>query len=243
MHDLARGFKWPVIPASHGTLRAWRRPTYRAVHHQRFKPMSRFFKSAAFPILIVVVLAFFLSKLVVPSNQKGPVHSYKTLVTEDIPQHRVKSAVLKVKDNSVAVTLNTNKEEKYEVGYVDQASPQLIAALEKSGAPFNIESNKTSIWPSLLTFALPLVLILGFWFFLINQVQGGGSRVMSLRQVARQAHVGGLSEDHLPRRRRGRRGRRGAARDQGIPREPEEVPGARRSDSDRRPALRPARHR
>src|SRR3984957_13962220 len=144
-----------------------------------FKPMSRFFKSAAFPILIVVVLAFFLSKLVVPSGQKGPVHSYKTLTTEDIPQHRVKSAVLKVKDNSVAVTLNTNKEEKYEVGYVDQASPQLIAALEKSGSQFNIESNKTSIWPSLLTFALPLVLILGFWFFLINQVQGGGSRVMS----------------------------------------------------------------
>ncbi len=141
--------------------------------------MSRFFKSAAFPILIVVVIAFFLSKLVVPSTQKGPVHSYKTLTTEDIPQHRVKSAVLKVKDNSVAVTLNTNKEEKYEVGYVDQASPQLITALEKSGSQFNIESNKTSIWPSLLTFALPLVLILGFWFFLINQVQGGGSRVMS----------------------------------------------------------------
>jgi cell division protease FtsH len=141
--------------------------------------MSRFFKSAAFPILIVVVLAFFLSKLVVPSSQKGPVHSYKTLVSEDIPNHHVKSASLKVKDNSVAVTLNTNKEEKYEVGYVDQAAPQLIGALEKSGAPFNVESNKTSIWPSLLTFALPLILILGFWFFLINQVQGGGSRVMS----------------------------------------------------------------
>jgi cell division protease FtsH len=142
--------------------------------------MSRFFKSAAFPILIVVVLAFFLSKLVVPSSQKGPVHSYKTLVSEDIPGHRVKSANLKVKDNSVAVTLNsTYKEEKYEVGFVDQQVPKLEEELKKSGAQFNIESNKTSIWPSLLTYLLPLVLILGFWFFLINQVQGGGSRVMS----------------------------------------------------------------
>jgi cell division protease FtsH len=139
--------------------------------------MSRFFKSAAFPILIVVVLAFFLSKLVVPSSQKGPTHSYQTLVSTDLPNHNVQSAELKVKDNSVAVTLK-NKE-KYEVGYVDQASPQLITQLEKTATPFNIESNKTSIWPSLLTFALPLVLILGFWFFLINQVQGGGSRVMS----------------------------------------------------------------
>jgi cell division protease FtsH len=141
--------------------------------------MSRFFKSAAFPILIVVVLAFFLSKLVVPSSQKGPEHSYKTLVTEDIPNHRVKSAELKVKDNAVAVELNNSGKEKYEVGYVDQAAPQLISALEKSGTKFNIEANKTSIWPSLLSFGLPLILILGFWFFLINQMQGGGSRVMS----------------------------------------------------------------
>ncbi len=54
--------------------------------------MSRFFKSAAFPILIVVIIAFFAAKLIVPSSQKGPEHSYKTLVTEDIPKHRVKSA-------------------------------------------------------------------------------------------------------------------------------------------------------
>jgi cell division protease FtsH len=139
--------------------------------------MSRFFKSAAFPILIVVVLAFFLSKLVVPSSQKGPVHSYQTLVATDIPNHNVQSADLKVKDNSVAVTLK-NKE-KYEVGVFDQQVPRLEEELKKSGAQFNVESNKTSIWPSLLTFALPLILILGFWFFLINQVQGGGSRVMS----------------------------------------------------------------
>ncbi|MGA9876723.1 MAG: ATP-dependent zinc metalloprotease FtsH, partial [Solirubrobacteraceae bacterium] len=141
--------------------------------------MSRFFKSAAFPILIVVVLAFFLSKLVVPSSTKGVEHTYKTLVTQDIPNHRVKSAELKVKDNAVSVELNNSSKEKYEVGYVDQAAPQLISALEKSGTKFNIEANKTSIWPSLLSFGLPLILILGFWFFLINQMQGGGSRVMS----------------------------------------------------------------
>jgi cell division protease FtsH len=139
--------------------------------------MSRFFKSAAFPILIVVIIAFFAAKLIVPSSPKGPPHSYQTLVTEDIPNHQVASANIKTKDNSVSVTLK-NKE-KYEVGFVDQSEPQLTEELRKSGAKFNVESNKTSIWPSLLTFLLPLVLILGFWFFLINQVQGGGSRVMS----------------------------------------------------------------
>jgi cell division protease FtsH len=139
--------------------------------------MSRFFKSAAFPILIVVVIAFFATRLIVPSTQKGPEHTFQTLVSTDIPNHLVKSAEMKVKDNAVSVEL-TNKE-KYEVGLFDTQAPQLESELRKAGTKFNTESNKTSIWPSLLTFALPLVLILGFWFFLINQVQGGGSRVMS----------------------------------------------------------------
>jgi cell division protease FtsH len=139
--------------------------------------MSRFFKSAAFPILIVVVLAFFISKVFVPTSQKGPEHTYQTLVTQDIPNHKVKSAEMKVKDNAVSVEL-VNKE-KYEVGLFDTQAPQLESELRKAEVKFNTESNKTSIWPSLLTYLLPLVLILGFWFFLINQVQGGGSRVMS----------------------------------------------------------------
>ena len=32
---------------------------------------------------------------------------------------------------------------------------------------------------SLLTYILPFVIFLGFWIFLMNQVQGGGSKVMS----------------------------------------------------------------
>src|SRR6202035_4486214 len=95
----------------------------RGRRHPGSMPMSRFFKSAAFPILIVVVLAFFLSKLIVPSSSKGPEHTYQTLVSTDIPDHLVKSAEMKVKDNAVAVEL-TNKE-KYEVGIFDQQVPQL----------------------------------------------------------------------------------------------------------------------
>ena len=64
-----------------------------------------------------------------------------------------------------------------------------------------------------------------------------------LRQVAREADVRGRAEDHLPRRRRRGRGGRGAPRDQGVPREPQEVPGAGRANPEGRAALRPAGHR
>ncbi len=139
--------------------------------------MSRFFKSAAFPILIVVVLAFFASKLIAPSHPTEPQHTYQTLVSEDIPNGNVKYAELKQKGNAVEVTLKNNQ--KYEVGYVPSAAPKLIEQLTKSGVHFDVETDKSSIWLSLLGYILPVALFLGFWLFIMNQVQGGGSRVMS----------------------------------------------------------------
>ncbi len=38
---------------------------------------------------------------------------------------------------------------------------------------------KSNGWLSLLTYVLPFLIFIGFWIFLMNQVQGGGSKVMS----------------------------------------------------------------
>ncbi len=203
--------------------------------------MSRFFKSAAFPILIVVVLAFFAVKLVNPGSSQHRTHSYQTLVAKEMPSRAKFTVEFKNKGKSLEVKLK-NKE-KYEVGYIDQAAPELIKELRTDGVAYNVESEKSSALLSLLTYMIPFVLFFGFWIFLMNQVQGGGSKVMSFGKSRAKRTVGRLAEDHLPRRRRRRRGGRGAARDQGVPREPEEVPGARRADSDRRAAVRAAGHR
>ncbi|MGD0455074.1 MAG: ATP-dependent zinc metalloprotease FtsH [Solirubrobacteraceae bacterium] len=140
--------------------------------------MSRFFKSAAFPILIVVVLAFLAVKLVNPGNSNKRSHSYQTLVAKELPKGEVESVVLKNKGKALEVKLKDK--ESYETGYAEQASPQLIAQLEKTpGVKFNVESEKSSALLGLLTYILPFALFLGFWIFLMNQVQGGGSKVMS----------------------------------------------------------------
>ncbi len=142
--------------------------------------MSRSFKSAAFPILIVLVLAFLAVKLVSPNSSNTRKHSYQTLVAKEIPQGEVQSVEFKNKGKALEVKLNSKgNKEKYEIGFVEQAAPQLISQLEKAGVSFNIESEKSSVLLSLLTYILPFVIFLGFWIFLMNQVQGGGSKVMS----------------------------------------------------------------
>src|SRR6202789_3384087 len=142
--------------------------------------MSRFFKSAAFPILIVVVLAFLAVKLVNPGANK-PAHSYQALVSKELPKHEVESVEFKNKGKALEVKVITPKghKETYEIGFIEQASPQLFAVLEKDGVPFNVESEKSSGLLGLPTNLLPFALFLGFWIFLMNQVQGGGSKVMS----------------------------------------------------------------
>jgi len=137
--------------------------------------MSRFFKSAAFPILIVVVLAFFAQKLISPGTQHEKTDFSQFLTQIDSGQ--VKSATLKTKDNTVAVTKVDGR--KYEVGYDPDYGNELINRLQAKKVNFDVQGRKSSGWLSLLTYVLPFIIFIGFWIFLMNQVQGGGSKVMS----------------------------------------------------------------
>jgi cell division protease FtsH len=139
--------------------------------------MSRFFKSAAFPILIVVVLAFFAQKLI-GSSSHGPNYTFGNLLTQ-LDQKQVKGLSLDQKSNSADVTLTNGQ--KYSVGYPDSFAPMLIkdAQANVPAQGFNVQSKSSNGWLSLLTYILPFVIFIGFWIFLMNQVQGGGSKVMS----------------------------------------------------------------
>src|ERR1700689_4236277 len=139
--------------------------------------MSRFFKSAAFPILIVIVLAFFAQKLI-GSSSKGPNYTFGNLLTQ-LQAKDVSKLSLDQKSNSASVQLANGT--KYSVGYPDSFAPQLIkyAAADVPATGFNIQSKSSNGWLSLLTYILPFVIFIGFWIFLMNQVQGGGSKVMT----------------------------------------------------------------
>jgi cell division protease FtsH len=144
-------------------------------------PMSRFFKSAAFPIIIVIVLAFFASKLISGSDRAEKTTFSQFLTQIESPGH-VKTATLKTKDNSVEVV--TANDKKYEVGYPADYSDVLVNKLRAAEEARNIQGfdvrpSRSNVLLSLLTYVLPFLIFIGFWIFLMNQVQGGGSKVMS----------------------------------------------------------------
>jgi cell division protease FtsH len=127
------------------------------------------------------VLAFFAQRLINTGTSEKP-PTYSEFLTQ-LQSGDLKSVVLKTKDNTIVVTQRDGK--TYETGYTDGGADRLdaqLAAAEQQGklpAGYNIEGRKTNGWLSLLTYVLPFLIFIGFWIFLMNQVQGGGSKVMS----------------------------------------------------------------
>ncbi|MDP9384494.1 MAG: ATP-dependent zinc metalloprotease FtsH [Actinomycetota bacterium] len=143
--------------------------------------MSRFFKSAAFPILIVIVLAFFASKLISRSDQAKKT-TFGTFLTQ-VERGDVREVSLRTKDNSIDVTLDQAERNKYRVGYPSDYGAILVQKLQRAEAErriqtFDVKPARSSVILSLLTYVLPFLIFIGFWIFLMNQVQGGGSKVM-----------------------------------------------------------------
>jgi cell division protease FtsH len=146
--------------------------------------VSRFFKSAAFPILIVVVLAFFAQKLISPGD-KEKVPSYSEFLVE-VEQGKVDEVTINTKDNTLDVKPAEASEydKKYETAYPDNTEQSLVALLRdktKTGGAIDVQvkGKGGGGWLTVLTYVLPFVIFLFFWLFIINQMQGGGSKVMS----------------------------------------------------------------
>ena len=56
---------------------------------------------------------------------------------------------------------------------------QFQDVLQKQGIKFDSKGTGGFSWTALIGSFLPFLLLIGFWIFLMNQVQGGGSKVMS----------------------------------------------------------------
>jgi cell division protease FtsH len=142
--------------------------------------MSRFSKSAMFPILIVVILAFFAQQLISsPDKKKDP--GFGTFM-QQLNTRAIQTVEMRNRANELIVTLRNDKGE-YKIGFAQAYGDKLtetLAAAEKDKkiASFDIKGTGAAWWSSLI-YILPFLLFIGFWIFLMNQMQGGGSKVMS----------------------------------------------------------------
>jgi cell division protease FtsH len=137
--------------------------------------LRRFFKSAAFPILLVVILAFVAQRLIGSSGGTEP-PSYNQFLSQ-IERGDIKQVTINTKDNTLDVTQTDDT--KYSTGYPNNTEQSLVNELQRNDVTIDVKGTGGSSLLSVLTYILPFVLFFGFWIFLMNQMQGGGSRVMN----------------------------------------------------------------
>jgi cell division protease FtsH len=141
--------------------------------------LSRFFRSALFPLIVIVLLVYLASQTLLPRSEDGPEMTLSQLIdrVESNPDS-IENLVFKPKGQEIEVTFFGGETTK--LNYPSQdAQFQLQQALEENEVPFDSKGTGSSAWWSFLTYLLPFLLFFGFWIFLMNQVQGGGSKVMS----------------------------------------------------------------
>jgi cell division protease FtsH len=144
--------------------------------------VSRFFKSAAFPIIVVVVLAFFAQRMIIDSSGSKQAHTWNDFMQAASSGH-VQYLKTNEGDNSLKYsTTAADGSQTITIGIPSTTLLDEAIASAEINNPQVVEDGTTtggSPWWSILPYILPFVLFFGFWIFLMNQVQGGGSKVMS----------------------------------------------------------------
>jgi len=123
-----------------------------------------------------VLLAFVAQKLVTSSSQPSDTPTF-TGFQQDLAAGKVSRVTMQTKDQNLEVALKDGK--TYVTGYPDNYGAQVTDSIDSAKVPFVVEGRGGSAWWGFLITLAPFALFFVFWIFLMNQMQGGGSKVMS----------------------------------------------------------------
>ncbi len=147
--------------------------------------MNRFFRSALFPLVIIAALVWLALQTLGGHSQpssKLTLSQVQASIDACSPKDPGTCAFREIvfNPNKQALNYTLADGKKGSVHYPgDQSAANLQTEMSAHGVQFDSKGTGGSPWWSILTSLLPFVLLFGFWIFLMNQVQGGGSKVMS----------------------------------------------------------------
>ncbi|WP_007516546.1 ATP-dependent zinc metalloprotease FtsH [Pseudofrankia saprophytica] len=127
-------------------------------------------------LALLVLLVIFLTTNVLSGPKeysKADLHSIQTKITAG----QVEKATIQDSKQIIQITTKDNK--KYESSYVTDQAVVLANQLNGKNVPYEVKVERSNVLVSLLLNLLPLVLVVALFLFLMNQMQGGGNRVMN----------------------------------------------------------------
>jgi len=127
-------------------------------------------------LALLVLLVIFLTTNVL-SGPKEYSKQNLHFIQAKIAASQVESAT--IEDSKQIVQITTKDHKKYESSYVTNQAVSLANLLNDKNVPYDVKVERSNVLVSLLLNLLPLVLVVALFLFLMNQMQGGGNRVMN----------------------------------------------------------------
>jgi cell division protease FtsH len=119
--------------------------------------VNRFFRSALFPLIIIVVLVYLASQTLLPGRSEQPKFTYSQAI-EKVRSGAVDQALFTPNKQQITLTLSPNGE-KVKVNYpTPQSATQFQNLLQDEGVTFDSKGTGSSAWWALLINFLPIVL-------------------------------------------------------------------------------------
>lgn len=144
--------------------------------------VKRFFRGPIFWIAVLIIAILLVGDLATRSGGFKPEDTYK--VVDQIRDNKVASAVI-VGGTDQEIRITTKDGQKYSAAWVNGQDLELQRLLQQKSDGnqlpdgYNVEIAQPSLFGSLISTLLPFILIALLFLFLMNQFQGGGSRVMN----------------------------------------------------------------
>ena len=150
--------------------------------------MQKLVRSVGFWVVVALVVLLAASQLFSGGDNREKLR-YDEFVSK-VNAGDVRS--VKIEDNSSRILGTLDDGTKFKTTFVTQAAERTTDLLESKHVPYEVSKGGQSIWVELLVQILPILLLVGIFFFFINAMQGGGSRVMQFgkakaRQVSKDA--------------------------------------------------------
>lgn len=138
---------------------------------------NQLLKNISIYLILLVVIAMGL-KMTMPQDTKPVEWTYSHFI-ESLADGKIDKVTLKsVGDENYEVEGETKKGEKFTL-FAPASDQGLHSQLKEKDVTVNYKpSEGTPWWAGLLSTLLPVLLIAGFLFFMLQQTQGGGNRVM-----------------------------------------------------------------
>jgi cell division protease FtsH len=139
-------------------------------------------KTAIFWVVLIMVVVLFWT--VVKTGQKHPDRQLSfTQFVQAVTDHKVKEVTITGMDVHGTYSDGSGLHTLIPANY-----PEIYKTLQDNNVAIDIKESNSGGWVSILVNAIPIVLLVAFWAFMMRQMQSGGNKALSFGKSRARLH-------------------------------------------------------